>query len=210
VATDCSSRLRATPAGRDDWRDVPGVSGQVGLQLSVGGGSATATSVDLLYVRRGATWTRIPGLCPNFPLATTSASSPRIFVLCADHGAGQVYFSVRYSDDAGRTWTNVAGDLLHLTNGPFITVTAASSSVLLAASGSPDYGGLAMVSRNGGRTWTTASRGGLPDLSGAARGGWRYVGASSATRLVALARVPQRNYWVTHDAGRTWQAVTPG
>jgi hypothetical protein len=150
--------------------------------------------------------------CPDRSATlVTSASSRRLFAFCGSPGAGNLDFAIRHSDDGFR-WTDVPLGASHLRipNGTFVSLTAASSSLLLAASGDPSLGGPVMASRDGGRTWGRSSgRGGLPDLDSGAAGGWRYVGASTATRVVALAAVPHRGYWVSHDGARTWQETVP-
>ena len=62
-----------------------------------------------------------------------------------------------------------------------------------------EYGGGLSVSRDGGRTWAAAP---LPK----AGAGWRYVGARSATALVALPDPPAAVLWTSGTAGRTWTA----
>jgi hypothetical protein len=215
-AGDCRVRLRSTPVGRDDWRDVPGVAAAGSeARLSIGDGTAAVSFVDsrVVYVRHGGAWSAADVPCPDgTPEVVGSASSPRLFAFCGSPGAGSVDYLIRYSDD-GRTWTDVplGTDHLRIPNGPFTSFTAPSSTVLLAASGGPSLGGRVMVSRDGGATWAAASgHGGLPDLDSSQGGGWRYVGASSASRVVALAAVPRDGYWVSHDSGRTWQTITVG
>jgi hypothetical protein len=216
AAEGCRVRLRATPVGRDAWLDVPGVAAAGSTaRLSVGAGTAAVSFVDTgaVYLRRGGDWRPAQVRCPDgLPSVVTSASSPRLFAFCGSAGAGNLDFAIRSTDD-GRQWTEVpvGPGHLRLPNGTFVSLTAASSTVLLAASGDPSLGGPVMASRNGGRTWGRASgHGGLPDLGSGPAGGWRYVGASSATRVVALAAVPHRGYWVSHDGARTWQEMVPG
>jgi hypothetical protein len=213
-AAGCTQRLRSTPVGRDAWEDVAGVSGAGSTgRVSVGSGTvAVSFGAGSVHIRDGGSWSKTPDVCGGTaPMVVASASSARVFVLCADAGAGSLDFTVRYTDDRGGTWYDVpAGPAgLRLANGPFVSATAASSAVLVAASGSPDLGGQVMISRDGGETWQV-SDGGLPDRSSAAAGGWRYVGASSRNRIVALAATPDATYWVSHDGGRTWSAVKPG
>jgi hypothetical protein len=214
-AGTCRMRLRSTAVGRDDWRDVPGVTaaGSSG-RISVGAGTTAVSFVDsgVVHLGRGREWSAAEVRCPDRSAAVvTSASSRRLFAFCGSPGAGNLDFAIRYSDD-GRRWTDVPVGPGHLRipNGTFVSLTAASSTVLLAASGDRSLGGPVMVSRDGGRTWDRASgHGGLPDLDSGPAGGWRYVGASSATRVVALAAVPHRGYWVSHDGTRSWQEVVP-
>jgi photosystem II stability/assembly factor-like uncharacterized protein len=183
-------------------------------RLSVGARTAAVSFVDsgTVYLRRGGAWTRADVRCPDrSATVVASASSPRLFAFCGSPGAGNLDFAIRYSDD-GRRWTDVPLGPSHLRipNGTFVSLTATSSTVLLAASGDPSLGGPVMVSRDGGRTWGRISgHGGLPDLDSGPSGGWRYVGASSATRVIALAAVPHRGYWESHDAARSWQEVVP-
>jgi hypothetical protein len=212
----CALRLRSTPAGLDRWTDVPGVAatgseGRIGL----GGGTAVVSlGSGNVFLRRGGTWARTTPPCASgAPVVEPSVSSRRIFALCGEGAAGSTYYTVSYSDDRAATWTTlpIGPRPLQLSNGPFLSVTAASSALLFAASGASDVGGTVMLSRNGGRTWVTASgHGGLPDLVGAAGGGWRYVGASDRAHVTALAAVPHRSYWTSSDGGRAWQRITPG
>lgn len=206
----CDLRLRSTPAGSDTWRDVPGVTATgTAARISLGAGTgAVSLGTDSLFVRRGTQWTKVTNPCADrAPYVASSASSGRIFALCGEGAAGSLYLTTTYSDDQGRHWTTRGGGTrrLQLTNGTFVSITAASSQVLYAAAGSPELGGELMASRDGGVSWQRASGShGLPNLDSAAAGGWRYVGASSASRVVALAATPRRAYWVTHDGGAHW------
>jgi hypothetical protein len=214
-AGGCRVRLRSTPVGHDDWRDVPGVAvaGSSG-RLGVAAGTAVVSFVDsgAMYLRHGHEWRAAEVRCPDRSASVVpSASSRRLFAFCGSPGAGNLDFAIRYSDD-GRLWTDVPVGSRHLRipNATFVALTAESSTVLLAASGDPSLGGPVMVSRDGGRTWGRASgRGGLPDLDSGPAGGWRYVGASSATRVIALAAVPHHGYWVSEDGARSWEEIVP-
>jgi hypothetical protein len=215
-AGGCRARLRSTPVSRDDWRDVPGVAAYgSSAVLSVSGDTAAVSFLDTTeaYVRRGGGWHSFPtGCTDSAPRIVAAASSPRLFAFCDLPGAGNVEYTIQYSDD-GLEWTGIprGADRLRLPDGRFVSFTAASSTLLVAASGGPSAGGAVMVSRDGGRTWSRASgRGGLPDLDAPQDGGWRYVGASSGTRVVALAAVPHPGYWVSHDGARTWAEIAPG
>lgn len=209
----CHLRLRSAPAGADSWRDVPGVTATgTTARISLGSGTAAVSlGNDSLFVRRGTQWKHATNPCTDrAPVVASSASSARIFALCGEGAMGSLYLTTSYSDDQGRHWTTRAGGAsrLQLANGPFVSVTAASSSLLYAASGSPELGGVVNVSRDGGKSWQLASgRNGLPTLDQGV-GGWRYVGASSGTRIVALLASPRRTYWVTYDGGRHWAQVT--
>ncbi|HEV7756445.1 MAG TPA: hypothetical protein VGO94_11365 [Mycobacteriales bacterium] len=215
-SSTCRVKLRSTTVRGDVWRDVPGVAaaGSSG-RLSLGPGTAAVSFPDsgIVYLRSGGTWRSATVSCPDgSPGMVASPSSARLFAFCAGPGAGNLDYTIRYSDD-GRRWTvlPLGASHLRIPNGTFVSLTAASSTVLLAASGDPSLGGPVMVSRDSGRTWERASgRDGLPDLDTSRSGGWRYVGASSSTRVVALAAVPHRGYWVSHDTARTWQRIVPG
>jgi hypothetical protein len=215
AGSGCALRLRSTPVGTDRWTDVPGVAatGTDG-HLSVAAGTAVVSlGRGNVFLRRGATWPRVFVPCPSgAPVVVASASSPRIFGLCGEGAAGSTYFTVSYSDDHAAGWTTlpVGTRPLRLSNGPFVSVTAASSTLLFAASGSPDLGGTVLVSRDAGRSWvTTSGHRGLPGLDGAAGGGWRYVGASGGAQISAVAAVPHPSYWTTTNGGRTWRRTTP-
>lgn len=200
-----SAHLRSTPASRDQWQDVPGVAGANYGQLSLGSGQGVALLVRSsgnarLFIRSGSQWRAVTPPCgTRLSAATASASSPRLLALCGEGAAGSVYLTTYVSDDAGRSWHRQPGSPLQLASGTLLTTAAATSDLLLAASLSPDFPNPLARSGDGGRSWTDA---GAPSL----QGGWRYVGASSASSLVALPGRPDGSVWTSRDGGLHWAA----
>jgi hypothetical protein len=212
VVADCAAgagscrgvRLLTSPVSADAFRPVAGLEpgGGAGADgaVSTGGGTTVATLAGAVYVRRGSGgWTRAADPC--WPLGgpvVAPASGSTLTAYCAEGAAGSVYLTIRQSTDLGGHWSAVAGGALRLPNS-VTALTAGSASVLAAAAASPDLGGGLSVSRDGGRTWAAAP---LPRTGD----GWRYVGARSATALVALPDPPAAVLWTSGTAGRTWTA----
>jgi len=209
---NCSgARLRSTKADRDDWRDVSGVGGGVydDGQLSLGGGVGVVTlsapltgpgREDRLFVRSGVLWKPVGPPCANrLSAVAASASAPRLFAFCGDGAAGSVYLTTYLSDDNGSSWRRQAGTALQLPSGPLVTFTAPTADVVLAASTTPDRGGRLARSADGGRTWNDAAVPALPY-------GWRYVGARTASSVVALPGKPDGSVWNSSDGGLRWAA----
>jgi len=201
-----NARLRSTPASGDQWQDVPGVGGGTGGQISLSGGRGVGLltgggSPARLFVRSGSGWRRVtPPSCPTgLSAATTSASSPRLFAFCGEGAAGSLYLTTYSSDAEGRDWRRQPGSALQLANGTLLTTAAATSGVLFATSLSPGFPNAVARSGDGGRTWADAS---VPDRPG----GWRYVGARSASSIVALPGEPDGSVWSSRDGGVTWTA----
>jgi hypothetical protein len=90
----------------------------------------------------------------------------------------------------------VSDGAARLTSG-HVTVAMASNNVFVLASASPDLGGSVLRTTDGGRTFGQAA---LPAVTN----GWWYVGARSATSLVAVPAKPDGSLWTSSDAGRTW------
>jgi len=200
-----NARLRSTPASRDHWQDVPGVTGGSTGQISLSGNQGVVLMTQIsgearLSVRSGSQWRPVTSPCPSeLSGATASASSRRLFAFCGGGAAGSVYLRTYVSDDAGRSWHRQPGSPLQLANGTLLVTAAATSDLLLAASLSPDFPNPLARSGDGGRSWTDA---GAPSL----QGGWRYVGASSASSLVALPGRPDGSVWTSRDGGLHWAA----
>jgi hypothetical protein len=195
------TRLLSAAATGDAFRTVAGVSlPATGYgTVSVGtAGAVVAVSGGTYVAPRGGAWRRADPRCPQGPAAEVlaAAGDTTVVAFCGEGAAGSSYYSVRRSGDGGRTWTAVPGQAAQVPNG-LLTFTAASANVLAVASASQDLRGGLKVSTNGGRTWSAAP---LP----ATGAGWRYVGASGATALVALAEPAQAAYWTSGDGGRTW------
>lgn len=193
-------RLYQAAAGSDTWGAVPGIGPQSSaLDLALSGRRGILIAAAGLWVRDGGDWQR--RTAPSCPGAVgsvaASASGHRLFEFCGEGAAGSAYLSPWASDDNGATWAKVAGGSARVTNG-HVTVAAASPTLLLVGSANPDLGGPVLRSTDGGRTFTDS---GLPRLSA----GWWYVGARTATSLVALPGRPDGSIWTSRDSGRTWQ-----
>jgi hypothetical protein len=199
-------RLVTSPVGRDAFSRVglaPGASGGGGV--STGAGIAVVTLNQVVYVRHAGAWSRAAAACtaeigvpPGPGRVIPPAAGSTLTAFCPEGAAGSAYFTIRQSADFGRHWGAVPGPALRLPNG-LISLTAGSASVLAGASATPDLRGGLFVSQNGGRTWAAAA---LPRTVA----GWRYVGARSATALVALADPPAPTLWTSADGGRSWPA----
>lgn len=202
----CSNaRLRSTPVTSDRWHDVPGVDGANYGQLSVSGDQGVALMVRSsgdarLFVRSGSQWRPVTPPCgTRLSGATASASSPRLFAFCGAGAAGSLYLLTYISDEAGGNWRRRPGSPLQLANGTLLVTAAATSNLVLAASLGPDFPNPLARSGDGGRSWADA---GAPYL----QGGWRYVGASSASSLVGLPGKPDGSVWTSRDGGLRWAA----
>jgi hypothetical protein len=186
----------------DTFRPVaglaPGPVGGLDGAVSTGGGTTVVSVGRARYVRRGSGgWTRTADPCrPLGGPVVAPASGSTLTAYCAEGAAGSVYLTIRQSTDLGRHWTSVPGPGLRLPNG-LTALTAGSATTLAAAAANPDLGGGLSVSRDGGRTWSAVP---MPGKSI----GWRYVGARSATALVALLDPPAPALWTSDTAGRTW------
>lgn len=198
----CQSGLLASPVSADTFRPVAGLAprpvGGLDGALSTGGGTTVLSLDRTRYVHRGTTgWTRMAEPCrPLGGTVVAPASGVTLTAYCAEGAAGSVYLTVRQSADLGRHWTTRPGPPLRLPDG-LTALTAGSASTLAAAAALPDLGGGLSVSRDGGRTWSAVP---TPRRSI----GWRYVGARSATALVALVEPAAPALWTSDTAGRTW------
>ena len=198
----CRSGLLASPVSADRFRPVAGLEprpvGGLDGAVSTGGGTTVFSLDRARYVRRGTSgWTRMTEPCrPLGGTVVAPASGFTLTAYCAEGAAGSVYLTIRHSADLGQHWTTVPGRGLQLPNG-LTALTAGSATTLAAAAALPDLGGGLAVSRDGGRTWSAVP---TPRRSI----GWRYVGARSATALVALVDPPAAALWTSDTAGRTW------
>ncbi|MDQ6875075.1 MAG: hypothetical protein M3042_08460 [Actinomycetota bacterium] len=193
-------RLYQAAAGSDTWRAVPGIGPQSSLDLALSGRRGILASASGLWVRTGGGWQRRNAVpCPaGAGPVSASASGNRLFAFCGEGAAGSLYLSPWASDDNGASWVKVADGSARATNG-HVSVAAASATLVLVGSANPDLGGSVLRSSDGGRTFAGS---GLPRLSD----GWWYVGARTATSLVALPGRPDGSIWTSRDSGRTWQA----
>ena len=198
----CHSGLLASSVSADMFRPVIGLAprpvGGLDGAVSTGGGTSVFSLDHARYVHRAASgWTRIAEPCrPLDGSVVAPASGSTLSAYCAEGAAGSVYLSIRHSTDLGRHWTTGSGPALRLPNG-LTALTAGSATTLAAAAAHPDLGGGLSVSRDGGRTWSAVPTPGKSI-------GWRYVGARSATALVALVDPPAPTLWTSDTAGRTW------
>jgi hypothetical protein len=198
----CRSGLLASPVSADRFRPVAGfeprpTSGP-DAAVSTGAGLTVVSFDGARYVhRRTAGWSRMTEPCrPLGGPVVAPASGATLTAYCAEGAAGSVFLTVRQSSDLGRHWTTTPGRALGLPDG-LTGLTAGSATTLAAAAAVPDLGGALAVSRNGGRTWST-----VPTPAHSI--GWRFVGARSATALVALLDPPSPTLWTSDTAGRTW------
>lgn len=199
------ARLRSTPTSADRWRDVAGVAGGNGGQISLSGRGGIllltgGSGRNSLFVRTGSGWQpAAPPPCPTSVSAVSaSAASARLFTFCGEGAAGSVYLTTYVSDLAGKAWQRQPGPALQVPNGE-VSAAGATAEVVLVAAGSPDRGGRLARSADGGRSWADAA---VPQLAN----GWRYVGASSASSLVGLPAQPDGSVWTSDDAGLHWAA----
>lgn len=166
--------------------------------LSLGGGSGLAGVGGRLFALNGQTWrpVTVPG-CGGRPWTGSAAASGRAsFAICGPAASGTLHFMTYQSVDGGVTWRSAGGS----TSADLVSLAAASPSrLVLVASSGPGMLGTAVMSTDGGRTWRAAT---LPKLAG----GWWYVGARSATDLVALPYTPDGSIWTSKDGGTSWQA----
>lgn len=199
-----NARLRSSPASADRWQDLPGIAGGTNGQLSLSGRSGVlllgGTAPARLWTLAGTRWrpASLP-TCPNgLSAVSTSASSARLFALCGEGAAGSLYLTTYSSDDAGGSWQGQSGSPLRLSSGQ-LSVAAPSATVIVAGSLSPDRPGRLAVGVDTGRIWTDTN---VPSLLG----GWRYVGARTASSVVALPGKPDGSIWSSGDGGATWTA----
>jgi hypothetical protein len=194
-------QLLTSAVGRDDFRPV-GVSTAEAAgrgSVSTGSGPAVAVLGSAIFVAASAgQWNRIPSPCPSLVGVLSAASGGALVAFCGEGAAGSLYVTARRSTDGGRGW-GAASAAARVPNG-LVTVTAGSTAVLAVASTNPDLGGALLVSRDGGARWAATA---VPRGSH----GYRYVGARSASSLVALASPPTGAIWTTSTAGRTWASL---
>jgi hypothetical protein len=198
-------RLLSSPISADAFGPVsirvPAADHGAAGTVSTAGGTTVAQLNGATYVRAGSgAWIHTTEPCQSLPDRVEPAASGRtLTAFCAEGAAGSTFLSVQQSTDLGRHWTPVRGQPVQLANeGRSSTSTTAASTRLLAVAwANPLYGGGLSISPDGGRTWTHAP---LPKTGA----GWRYVGARSATALVALPDPPAAVLWTSNAAERTW------
>ncbi|GAA1709044.1 sialidase family protein [Fodinicola feengrottensis] len=204
--TSCDTvTLMSTDIHSDGWKAVSGVKPGAGSgQLSFGQGGVAIIGSQV-YVFQDARWRAAAAApCSVRPRSVTaSAGSGRIFALCpaGDSGAGSSSFTTVYSDDQGQSWHG-SGTPVRLSNAAQTTFTAASSRTVLIGDSDSSIGTPNLqVSRDAGNTFATVSS--LPKKTG----GWRYVGATSASSLVALPATPDGSLYVSVDTASDWDSL---
>ena len=224
-AAGCTSfSLYSSPAGRDDWSPVPGVTG---LQASGGApGSAQLvltgsrgylmTPGGQLFsgpVTRPARWRAVtapagtPAALPCAPgagetgghplQAMLASTGPGLVLLCAGQASGnQQAKTLYYSADGGRSW-NPAGP-------------APARGTAMSLSGPP--GGPVLVATSTGIDFSTNAPGTSTALAwstargAGAPGGYSYVGMTTSQQGVAVpADLNLYAVWFTYDGGAHWQ-----
>ncbi len=200
-------RLYQTPVNADDWQPVPGVDAPTatGGRLAVSGSHAVVAldthPGSAVWVRRAGNWSLAAGVpcVGGLPVAglAASAAGARLVAMCGEGAAGSLYLTPWVSDDSGASWQKAAdGSARAVTGVP--RIAAATDRLILVASGAPGLGGTVLRSTDGGRTFADAA---LPTKAD----GWSYVGARSATSLVALPGTPDGSIWTSGDGGVTWR-----
>lgn len=199
-----NARLRFTPAPGDQWQDVPGVAGGTAGQVSLAGNGGVALLTDSsgqssTSVRLTTGWSldRSAPCAGDTSGVVKSATGNRIFLFCGRGAAGSLILQTYVSDDFGASWRLQPGPALRLADGTRGSTAAATPDVVFATMLSPGFPNTVARSRNGGDNWADAA---LPSLPG----GWRYVGATNATSLVALPANPDGSIWTSTDGGATW------
>jgi hypothetical protein len=214
----CTSfSLYSSPAGSDQWAQVPGASaslpaparqaGSASLVLTGSRGYLVAPSGELLSgPLTGTAWTVASPAMPCRPGAPGPAGQPTAALLAAAPsqlalvcmspapGAGSQLKSVFQSADGGAVWSSAG------------SAPAAGIAASLAA----EPGALLLATGDGifrsanGATWQQVQ----PSPAGAAAGqaGFSYVGMTSLENGVALPADPGlHEVFTTSDGGSTWQ-----
>lgn len=195
--------MLATDIHQDNWAPVAGVqAGSASGQLAFGQGGIAQVG-NRTYTYRSQQWHSAAAPCQNTPRSVTaSASSARLFALCptGDAGAGSASYTTRYSDDNGQTWNDASANSLRLSNAQQTTFAAANSRTLMVGDSDPSIGSPSLqLSQDAGSSYSTVG----PERTD----GWRYVGAVTSNRLVALPATPDGKLYVSNDAGSDWQSV---
>lgn len=194
------------PDGGSTSVRLEAVRDQVTVQrVTAAGGVQVAVSLAF----DGSDWRRFDsaGACHTggAPQAVvpTSVSGQLVAFCRQSRGVGLVTHGVSRSDDGGTTWVRtedtggrrVWGEL------PYSYAVMDTATFALASGGS-GVGSLD-ITQDGGATWTPAALPAQPQ-------GWRYVGAASRTRLIALPWTPDGSVWSSDDSGRSWRQSVIG
>jgi photosystem II stability/assembly factor-like uncharacterized protein len=219
-AAGCTSfSLYSSPASRDVWTPVTGVTGlgtpgSAQLVLTGSRGYLLAPGGQLFSgpVTSRADWNPVtsaqggpvtlpcaPGAAEidGHPLKAMLASTgPGLALLCAGQRSGGTQAkTLYYSADGGRTWNSA---------GP-----APKRGVAMSLSGSPD--GPVMVATSDGIDVSTSAPGNgtvnwRPAREAGAPGGYSYVGMTTPQQGVAVpVRLGLDAIWFTYDGGTHWQ-----
>jgi hypothetical protein len=224
-AAGCTTfSLYWSPADRDDWSPVPGVTGlqasgggpgSAQLALTGGRGYLLAPGGQLFSgpVTRPARWRTVtapagtPVALPCAPgaaetggrplQAMLAATGPGLALLCAGQASGNHQAkTLYYSADGGRSWSQA---------GP-----APALGTAMSLSGTP--GGPVLVATSAGIDYSTNAPGTPTALAwstargATAPGGYSYVGMTTSQQGVAVpANVNLDGVWFTYDGGAHWQ-----
>jgi hypothetical protein len=214
--------VHSSSAGSDTWAPVPGASSGSGLVRADGAASLmlTGTTAYLLPPEgilfggplTGAAWQPVTGTASPAPApcrpgpaqpdgqpsgALLANASSGLDLLCTGPSAGGRQSKTIYaSQDGGLSW-QPAGQAPAAGIASFLSGSPSGALVLATSHG-------VEVSPDGGATWSPAG-GTMP------RGGFSYVGMTTATQGVAVPADPaQHAIWLTHDGGSTWTASPVG
>jgi hypothetical protein len=219
-AAGCTSfSLYSSPASRDDWTPVAGVTGlgtpgSAQLVLTGSRGYLLAPGGRLFSgpVISRADWHPVtsargtpvtlpcaPGAAEldGHPLGAMLASTgPGLALLCAGQGSGDTQAkTLYYSADGGRTWSSAGpapqrGIAMSLSGSLAGRVMVATSHGIDVSTSAPG---------NGTVHWRTARGAGAP-------GGYSYVGMTTSQQGVAVpVNLSLDAIWFTYDGGTRWQ-----
>ena len=212
---DCSAaacqggRLLSAPVASNTFTPVSGVSVPGPVTGAALGSTAGAVTLVVngpdprLFVSSGGAWSARPSPCAQgtggLDQAVASAVDTAVIVAtCAQPGQRGLTLTPYVSLDAGDSWSRT-GKPVALAGGPHQIAVVDAGELALAGS-SPGGGGVLLVSRDSGATWTPAAAPAQP-------GGWAWVGAAGGRVLLALP-VTSEQIWMSSDAGASWHALT--
>jgi hypothetical protein len=184
--------------GGDDWQPA------AGLGLTAGGTDSISTSnITVAIARSQGSWTNVR---VNDDRGSGTWNAVTLPCTQFDSGPAPLYQLV---DDSHATivcgngttyWTDVYGrhpkiETRAEPRGDGTAISAAAISVSKYVTVAAYRGGGLVVSPDHGKHWTEALR-----------GSFSYVGMTDASQGFALADPPSSQFWMTVDAGSTWQA----
>ncbi|MGZ6295368.1 MAG: WD40/YVTN/BNR-like repeat-containing protein, partial [Candidatus Limnocylindrales bacterium] len=175
------------------------------LQLVLAGSAGWILQNDRVVVNgsrlvQGAwqTWGP-PCLDVNGPARLAASSATHLVAACLEGewgsapGGGSVSEHLYVSTDGGTSFGRNSA-VIPLDD---VSAIAAPTASTIVAGGPTASGDAVVISRDGGRTWTTVLRLGTVAVS--------YLGFTTATQGIL---VTNRDMRMTYDAGRTWQIVS--